>query len=103
MGCPNAQYTWWMLSFPLLASSPDDCRTHTNRPCLSRQQDDFDDDAALARYREQRLQELREKAVKERFGEVLEIRSARPLVMGHAWVIHHPPHRTAPCCVVSPV
>lgn len=37
-------------------------------------QDDFDDDAALAKYREQRLRELKEKAVRERFGDVVEIR-----------------------------
>lgn len=35
--------------------------------------DAFDDDRALARYREQRMKELREKVVKERFGDVQEI------------------------------
>lgn len=36
-------------------------------------QDDFDDDAALAKYRAQRLKEMKVAAARERFGEVVEI------------------------------
>jgi hypothetical protein len=48
---------------------------------LVTRQDELDDDSALQQYRAKRIAELREKAVKERFGDVRD-----PIHMVHEWL-----------------
>jgi len=56
--------------------------------------DDDDDDRVLQSYRERRLRELKEKAARERFGEVVEINKAEWVTevtdaSKQSWVVVH--------------